>query len=350
MKMRTRPARGLAALFAVVAPLLWSVTAAAQPQQNALQPGGPLSGEIEHLWWFIFWITLVVFVLVMAVLTSGAWRRKVDGALPPELHPDPASEQRHTRYVLVAALLTVLTLFAVLVYSVRAGRDVYGHSLESKNPITIQVIGHQWWWEVQYPNSDASMWVTTANEIHVPTGKPIVLLTSSRDVIHSFWAPNLQGKRDLIPGYQTAIWFQADKEGTFRGQCAEFCGAQHAHMAFFVIAEPMDKFQQWLAGQTKSAPEPSNDVTRHGRDVFLSGDCIMCHTIRGTNAGSRVGPDLTHVGSRTTIAAGTLPNTAGSLGGWIADSQSIKPGNRMPPNALKSEDLQALVAYLQTLK
>jgi cytochrome c oxidase subunit 2 len=227
---------------------------------------------------------------------------------------------------------------------------VYGHSLESKNPITVQVIGHQWWWEVQYPNTDASMWITTANEIHVPVGKPIVLLTSSRDVIHSFWAPNLQGKRDLIPGYQTAIWFQADKEGVYRGQCAEFCGAQHAHMAFYIVAEPMDKFQQWLLGQRDPAPEPSSEVTKHGRDVFLSGTCIMCHTIRGTNAGSRVGPDLTHLASRSYIAAGTLPNNPGSLGGWISDPQSIKPGVRMPPNPLKSEDLQALVAYLQTLK
>jgi cytochrome c oxidase subunit 2 len=345
MSIRSKLASILAAL-----PLFASACAGAQPQQSALNPAGPMSAEIENLWWFIFWITLVVFVLVIAVLTAGTWRRSVDGALPPELHPDPAGEQRHGRYVLVCGVLTVLILFVVLIYSVRAGRDVYGHSLESKNPITIQVIGHQWWWEVQYPNSDPSMWITTANEIHVPIGKPVVLLTSSRDVIHSFWAPNLQGKRDLIPGYQTAVWFQADKQGTYRGQCAEFCGAQHAHMAFFIIAEPMDKFQQWLENQKKAAPEPTDEVTKHGRDVFLSSPCIMCHTIRGTVAGSRVGPDLTHLASRTTIAAGTLPNNRGSLAGWIADSQSIKPGNRMPPNALKSEDLQALVTYLETLK
>jgi cytochrome c oxidase subunit 2 len=322
----------------------------AQPQQSAMDPAGPMSSHIETLWWVIFWIALAVFVIVMAILSSGTLSRRTDGALPPDIEPDPASEQRHFRYVFVATILTVITLFVVLVYSVRAGRVVYGHSLESKNPITIQVVGHQWWWEVQYPNTDASMWVTTANEIHVPVGKPIVLLTSSRDVIHSFWAPNLQGKRDLIPGYQTAIWFQADKPGIYRGQCAEFCGAQHAHMAFFIIAEPMNKFQQWLTDQQQPAPEPSDDITKHGRDVFLSSPCIMCHTIRGTQAGSRVGPDLTHLASRSTIAAGTLPNNPGSLAGWISDSQSIKPGNRMPPNALKSEDLQALVAYLQTLK
>lgn len=341
--------RKLASLF-LTSLIVLSGCGGAQPQQSALNPAGPMSGEIENLWWFIFWITLVVFVVVMMLLTSGTWKRHTDGALPPETEPDQAAEQRRAHYVFGAAVLTVVILFVVLVYSVAAGRSVYGHSLESKNPITVQVIGHQWWWEVQYPNTDVSMWITTANEIHVPIGKPILLLTSSRDVIHSFWAPNLQGKRDLIPGYQTAIWFQADKEGIYRGQCAEFCGAQHAHMAFFIVAEPMDKFQNWLLAQRKAAPDPSDDVTRHGRDVFLSGTCVMCHTIRGTNAGSRVGPDLTHLASRSTIAAGTLPNNPGSLAGWISDSQSIKPGNRMPPNPLKSEDLQALVTYLETLK
>jgi cytochrome c oxidase subunit II len=335
-------------LFAVL-PYLCSC-GGVQREQSALDPAGPISSHIEHLWWFIFWITLVVFVIVMALLTAGSWRRHVDGALPPNTHPDPSSEQRHVRYVLAATAATVIVLFVVLVYSVRVGSYAYGHAIESKNPITIQVIGHQWWWEVQYPNSDASMWVTTANEIHVPTHTPLVFLTSSRDVIHSFWAPNLQGKRDLIPGYQTAIWFQADHEGTYRGQCAEFCGAQHAHMAFYIVAEPMDKFQAWLEQQRKPASDPTDDVTRHGRDIFLSTTCIMCHTIRGTNAGSRVGPDLTHLAGRSTIAAGTLPNNPGALAGWISDSQAIKPGNRMPPHALKSEDLQSLVAYLQTLK
>jgi cytochrome c oxidase subunit 2 len=219
----------------------------------------------------------------------------------------------------------------------------------SQNPVTIEMVGHQWWWEIHYPNPDASMYVVTANEVHVPVKTPVVMLTSSRDVIHSFWAPNVQGKRDLIPGYQTAIWFQADQEGTYRGQCAEFCGHQHAHMAFYIIAESADKFHAWIEQQRKSASDPRDPIAKRGRDIFLNGPCIMCHTIRGTVAGSRVGPDLTHLATRKTIAAGTLPNTAGSLAGWISNSQSVKPGNRMPPITLPAQDLQVLIKYLQSL-
>jgi cytochrome c oxidase subunit II len=327
--------------------LLLSGCGGRQPQQTMLRPAGPMASRIEGLWWFIFWISLIVFVLVMAALTRAASARRVRGQAPPELHPDAAGEQRRFRRVLVCAGLTIVLLFVILVYSISTLG--YMNALESKNPLTIEVVGHQWWWEIHYPNSDASMYVTTANEIHVPTKTPVVLLTSARDVIHSFWAPNLQGKRDLIPGYQTAIWFQADQEGIYRGQCAEFCGAQHAHMAFYIVAEGSDKFRAWLEQQRKPANNPSDAVAQHGEEVFLKGECVMCHTIRGTGAGARLGPDLTHLASRSTIAAGTLPNNAGSLAGWIANSQSVKPGNRMPPISLPSQDLQALIKYLQTL-
>jgi cytochrome c oxidase subunit 2 len=327
--------------------MLWAC-GGPQPQQSMTRPAGPMSARIENLWWFIFVIAVFVFVVVWLFLMRAAAKRRVYEQLPPELHPDPAREQRYLRRVIVATAVSIIILFAILGYAVVTGRYMY--SLESKNPVSIQVYGHQWWWEVQYPNDDASLWVTTANEIHVPVGVPIVLQTGSRDVIHSFWAPNIQGKRDLIPGHSSAIWFQVDKEGTYRGQCAEFCGIQHAHMAFYLVAESPEKFQAWLSQQRKPAPDPTNDIVAHGRDVFEKGTCVMCHSVRGTNAGSRVGPDLTHVASRISIAAGTLPNNAGSLGGWITDPQAIKPGVRMPPNPLPSEDLQALIAYLETLK
>jgi cytochrome c oxidase subunit II len=319
-----------------------------QPQQSMTRPVGPMSSRIENLWWFIFVIAVVVFVLVWCFLASAAAKRRIHEQLPPDLHPDPAREQRYLRRVIVATGISVVILFAILGHTVITGKYMY--SLESKNPVSIQVYGHQWWWEVQYPNNDASLWVVTANEIHVPVGVPVVLQTGSKDVIHSFWAPNIQGKRDLIPGHSSAIWFQVDREGTYRGQCAEFCGLQHAHMAFYIVAESKEKFQAWLDQQRKPAPDPANATVAHGRDVFEKATCVMCHTVRGTNAGSRVGPDLTHVASRISIGAGTLPNNAGSLGGWIADPQAIKPGVRMPPNPLPSQDLQALVAYLQTLK
>jgi cytochrome c oxidase subunit II len=319
-----------------------------QRQQSILDPVGPMSARIENLWWFIFAITVIAFFVTWAFLAGAAAKRRVREQLPPDIHPDPNLEQRRLRWVIVFTAITVILLFAILGHTVVTTKQV--NYVRGSSPLNIQVYGHQWWWEVQYPNPDASMWVTTANEIHLPVGVPVVLQTGSRDVIHSFWAPNIQGKRDLIPGQQNAIWLQVDKEGIYRGQCAEFCGHQHAHMAFYVIAESPEKFHAWLDQQRKPAPDPSNDVLAHGRDVFVKGTCVMCHTIRGTNAGSRVGPDLTHVGGRLSIAAGTLPNNPGALGGWIADPQSIKPGVRMPPNPLPSQDLQALVAYLQSLK
>jgi cytochrome c oxidase subunit II len=184
----------------------------------------------------------------------------------------------------------------------------------------------------------------------IPVGRPVVLKVTSSDVIHSLWIPNLQGKRDLIPGYTTAIWLQADRPGRYRGQCAEFCGIQHAHMALFVTAEPNDEFETWRAGQIKPAVEPSTDEAMLGRDVFLHATCTQCHRIRGTIAGATAGPDLTHLATRGTIAAGTLPNRRGHLAGWIADPQQIKPGSRMPPISVQGEDLQHLLTYLETLK
>lgn len=192
--------------------------------------------------------------------------------------------------------------------------------------------------------------VVTANEIHIPVGTPVVLNSTSRDVIHSFWAPNIQGKRDLIPGRLTTIWFQVDREGVFRGQCAEFCGNQHAHMAFLIVAEPPEKFQQWLRSQRRPSVEPTDGIASRGQQVFLSHTCVMCHNIRGTNAGAKNGPDLTHIASRRTLAAGTIPNNRGYLAGWILDPQHIKPGNRMPPNPLRPDELQALLAYIETLQ
>jgi cytochrome c oxidase subunit 2 len=222
--------------------------------------------------------------------------------------------------------------------------------LTSKNPITIQITGHQWWWEVIYPSPQADQTVTTANEIHVPVGKPVVILTNSYDVIHSFWPPNVNGKRDLLPGYSSAMWFQIDQAGVYHGQCAEFCGLQHAHMGFSIIAEPDNVFEAWKAQQLKPAPEPTQADAKHGREVFLTHACLMCHTIRGTDAGSRVGPDLTHLAGRAMIAAETLPNTRGALAGWIVDPQRIKPGNKMTPNPLAPDDLQDLITYLGTLQ
>jgi cytochrome c oxidase subunit II len=178
----------------------------------------------------------------------------------------------------------------------------------------------------------------------------VLFLLNARDVIHSFWAPNLAGKKDLIPGYTQSMWFQADTAGIYRGQCAEFCGMEHALMAMFVVAQPRAEYDAWVARQREPAQAPTDSVAARGKEVFMTGSCAMCHSIDGTEAGSHVGPDLTHLASRRTIAAGTLPNTRGALAGWIVDAQGIKPGAKMPPNAIEPRDLDALLTYLQSLK
>ena len=317
--------------------------------QTTLNPVGPGAGRIEGEFALIFWITLVVYCIVLIALVIYVVRRRHSLSIMPEpIQTTPESDRRAQRAVGAAMIVTVLFLFIMMV-----GSFVTGHALGSMNretAYTIDVYGHQWWWEVQYPNNEPDKTVVTANEIHVPAGVPLRIHGTSRDVIHSFWAPNVQGKRDLMPGYDTDVMMQIDQPGRWRGQCAEYCGEQHAHMSFYMVAESGAQFQKWLNQQAQSSVSPSTPQTVHGQQVFLTHACVMCHTIRGTPAGSRVGPDLTHLASRATIAAGALPNSIGNLGGWILNAQSIKPGCRMPPNQMTGSELQDLLAYLETLK
>jgi len=317
-------------------------------RHNMLHPAAPQAGHIEWLYWFTFWILFAVFVLTIAAFSNAGAKTRVVASGPlPVIEKDEEGDRRAGWAVGAAIGITVITLFIILVLSVITGRRVEG--LTSKNPVSIQITGHQWWWEVTYPNSQADQTVTTANEIHVPVGIPVVVLTNSKDVIHSFWAPNITGKRDLLPGSSSAFWFQIDKPGIYHGQCAEFCGLQHSHMGFSIVAESVDEFQAWQQQQLKPAAEPSTSEAIRGREVFLTHACLMCHTIRGTDAGSHLGPDLTHVAGRNMIAAETLPNTAGALAGWVVDPQRIKPGTQMAPNPLSGDDLQAVIAYLRSL-
>jgi cytochrome c oxidase subunit 2 len=240
-------------------------------------------------------------------------------------------------------------MFVFLVASFSAGRSMTA-DLANKNGLNVEITGHQWWWEVRYQDVDASNIFTTANEIHIPVGVPVTFSLRATDVIHSFWVPNLAGKKDLIPGKINTIWLQADKPGVYRGQCAEYCGLQHARMALWVVAEPQEQFNAWRQSQTQTSVPPTGDSQKRGQQVFLSSTCVMCHAINGTPAGSNIGPNLTHIASRNMIGAATLSNTREHLAQWIKDSQSVKPGNRMPQNNLSDADLQALLDYLQTLK
>jgi cytochrome c oxidase subunit II len=315
--------------------------AGSMEMQSALDPAGPQAARIHDLWWLMFAVCTAVFLAVVGVLLYAILHSRPDEADVA----GPEAERRMTTVVTGATAMTVVILFALLVVSIFAGRGLSTPS--APDPVTLEVIGHQWWWEVHYVDAVPSQRIVTANEMHIPVGRPVVLQLTSQDVIHSFWAPNLRGKRDLIPGHTTTISFQADKPGVFRGQCAEFCGYQHAHMAFLIVAESPDQFAAWLDEQRRPAAQPADAVQEKGQTVFLSSSCVLCHTIRGTPAGGKVAPDLTHLASRRTIAAGTLPNTPGHLAGWIIDPQNIKPGTNMPPTNLDPEDLQALLAYLE---
>jgi cytochrome c oxidase subunit 2 len=314
--------------------------------QSVLASAGPLAARTERLWWFSFWLAASVYVLTMGFLVWAilrARRRARDGETM-----DAAGEQRMTRAVSYGSGATVAILLIFLGFDLSVGRTL--SPIPSKRPLTIEVAGHQWWWEATYADTSAHGRFTTANELHVPVGDPVLFLLEARDVIHSIWVPNLAGKKDLVPGYTQSFWFQADTAGVYRGQCAEFCGTQHAKMAMFIVAEPRANFDAWVTAQREPAKTPTDERARRGKEVFLASSCAMCHSIEGTEAGSHVGPDLTHLASRSTIAAGTLPNTRGALAGWIADAQSIKPGVKMPPNTLAPQDLDALLTYLQGLK
>jgi cytochrome c oxidase subunit II len=292
----------------------------------------------------MLWVCTVIFVLVMGFLLYAVFRPRPQG----QTVTAPQTERRTARAVVAAVVITGLVLFVFLVTDFWTDRALA--ALSTSQPLKIKVTGHQWWWDVEYEATVPSQMVTTANELHIPVGRPVLLELTSHDVIHSFWVPNLHGKKDLIPGYVTTLWIQADQPGVFRGQCAEFCGHQHAHMALLVIAEPPEAFAAWREAQQHPAGAPSDALQQRGQEVFLSSACVLCHTIRGTPAGAKAAPDLTHLASRQMLAAGTLYNTPGHLAGWIVDAQQLKPGNKMPPNSLTGSDLQALLAYLTSLK
>jgi cytochrome c oxidase subunit II len=325
-------------------PLLLA-SAFVQQAHTTLNPASPQARLVDRLGDSMSITAGAVFLLVVAALLWAVFRRRDHGT---ESVDETKWDRPMRTVVLLATGVTIAILFGFLIFDVSVGRTIT--TSPGKKALQIRVTGHQWWWEVQYRDSLPKNWVTTANEIHIPVGHPVVFELRSYDVIHSFWPPNLSPKKDQIPGDENSLWFQADSAGVYRGMCAEFCGHQHAKMAFLVIAEPPDHFGDWLARQRDTARTPADSLARRGRDVFLASSCVMCHAISGTPAASRIGPDLTHLASRQTLAAGTLPNTRANLAGWIVDPQVIKPGAKMPPNQLNGSDLVALVAYLETLK
>lgn len=303
--------------------------------QSALDPQGPHAAAIADIAWVMFAGATVILLLVM-VLALLAFRRT----------PEQRAKTRHNAIILAGGVgLPVVTLSALLVYGVHAMADL---RTLPEDVLEIEVVGNRWWWDVHYLGDDGEV-ITTANEIRVPAGRPVHLSLRSNDVIHSFWVPSLAGKMDLIPGRTNRLVIQADKRGMYRGQCAEFCGAQHARMALHVIAESPADFSRWLDRQRNPGAMPNDDAARRGRAAFAQA-CAACHTVRGTSIARSPGPDLTHIAGRQFIGAGTLSNTRENLLAFITRTQELKPGSAMPSQAhLDPATQEAIVRYLETL-
>jgi cytochrome c oxidase subunit 2 len=317
--------------------------------QSALHPHGDNAETSFTLIWIFTVVCAVVWVLVMLALAwAMARRRSAEEMARAPLETDRPRERRFTRIVGAAVAVTVVILVALTITSYFAGKSIA--ALTGTEKLVVHVTGNQWWWDVRYESPDPSKIIIDANEIHIPVGEPVKIELASNDVIHSFWVPALAGKHDLIPGRWNEVTLLARKAGIYRGQCAEFCGFQHAHMAITVVAQDRKAFDAWRKAALAEAVKPANDEQRRGQQVFLTRGCVLCHAVRGTPAGGTTGPDLTHVASRQGLAADTLPMNEGALAAWIGDPQAIKPGTKMPRVELSAGDLDAVVAYVGSLK
>ncbi len=325
--------------------LITASTAAAQPvaPPSALDPKGPNGDAIATLFNVVLAIAVGVFVVVEGLLLLSAWRfrKKADDASEPiQIHGNTRLEIAWT--ILPALIVVTLFILAVNTLQTIAPQPA---SASGGDQMTVKVIGHQWWWEYQYPDLN----ITTATDLVIPTGKVVNLEITSVDVIHSFWIPQLNGKTDAFPNRINRSWVKANAPGEFYGQCAELCGPSHANMRAVVIAKDPADFDQWVKQQQMN-PAPAAGDAVAGAQVFLTGPCLGCHTINGTAANGKVGPNLTHVASRTSIAGGMLNFSPGNLKRWLADPPGLKPGSIMPNLHLSEQDIDALVAYLTTLK
>lgn len=312
--------------------------------QSALNPRGREADLIHELSTVLFVGGAVIFALVLVFLVVALGVRRRDAERPPR---DRGHGRGKIRAVVTAALASAAVLVALLIYEFGLTRSLVAHAGDA---LPLRVVAHQWWWEVIYLDDSSQIVARTANEIHIPVGRPVAIELESRDVIHSFWVPNLQGKVDAIPGRTNRVVLSANEPGTYRGQCAEFCGLQHANMALYVVAEPPAQFHAWLEHQRSSAVAPADELAVEGQRVFMNAPCALCHTVRGTLAMASAGPDLTHLASRESLASGVLANTRGNLAAWFMDPQHTKPGTHMPATHLDSASADALLHYLQTLK
>lgn len=315
--------------------------------QNMLRPGGPAARTLADANGFVLLLFAAVTVVMWILIGWIALRRR--GTLAAHA---PWNADADMRWVFIGGMLVpILILGGVFVLGLRTMSAFPMGDRMQGTPPQVQVIGHQWWWEVHYLYGDISQQIVGANEIHIPVGQQVDVELQSRDVIHSFWVPELHGKVDLVPGLTNRIRIQADRPAVFRGECAEFCGPQHAHMILAVRADAPDDFDRWLAHAREPAHPPSDPLAEQGRRVFMNSACALCHTIRGTDAHGLVGPDLTHVGSRLGIASEMLPNNLASVEAWVTHAQSLKPYAQMPSLSMfTGQEARALAAYLRALQ
>lgn len=319
-----------------------AVAAGCSGNQSALDPHGVAAIHVETLIIGFVAVCTAIWILVVLILALALLR----GHRKKETNGE-TSERRLTTIVTIAVGATVAIIAGLTVASFYATRSI---GVADPEALTITVKGQQWWWQVFYADSAYGPGFQTANEIRIPVGEDVRIRLESADVVHSFWVPSLAGKQDLVPGRSNSLLLRADKPGLYRGQCAEFCGLQHSHMALMVVAQAPADYARWAAAQRNGRAAPADPQVAAGEAAFMAKPCSACHTIRGTQARGTTGPDLTHVGSRLTIAAGLLETTRGSLAAWIADPQTLKPGNNMPMVPLTSGELRSISAYMESLK
>lgn len=312
--------------------------------QSVLEPSGPQASIIADLGWFVMWLGIGVAVVVGALVLIAALKER--GTLAEHA---PYDQGGGKLWILIGGFAAPAIVLGIVFVMTLDTLDRFPLGAADADGPRIHVTGHQWWWHATYEGGDGQGF-STANEIHIPVGRTVDITLTSADVIHSFWVPKLAGKADLIPGHVNRIRLRADEPGTYRGECAEYCGVQHAHMAFHVVAQPVDEYEAWVASQREEAAV-TGDLAARGRELFRTHACSLCHAIRGVSPGGGVAPDLTHLASREWLAAGTLRNTRANLAAWVVDAPSIKPGTQMPEmKVFSGEELQALLAFLEGLE
>ena len=314
---------------------------------SALDPHGVGAVRIAELTWVMLGFGTVIFLLVVGLLFAALLRgRRGTNTTMPDSTGGDTGRNWPIFGGIALPLVVIGIVFGYSIYTLAGIENPH-----SKPALKIEIVGRRWWWEVKYPDQG----VTTANEIHIPVGVPVQFQLQSADVIHSFWVPELHGKMDLIPTRINNLTLQANQTGVYRGQCAEFCGLQHAHMGLMVVVQSQADFNNWLNAQGQPAAAPADPTAVQGQKVFMNAGCVFCHTVKGLDdkeidrSGVDLGPDLTHLASRMTIAGASLTENRGNLAGWIVDPQHVKPGSLMPEMYLNSQDLQNLLAYLETL-